>query len=249
MPKINVDKSLILPIGEAAKMLDVSISTLRRLDERGIIGSIRNIINGKRFFFKTDLINLKYDDYKLAREWVRTDYQPNIKKFKEFYYPDESRLNGKVSIEARQLLEGIASDEYIGVIISATMELVGNVFYHNQGQWPDVEGAFYVLDRTSRRIIVADRGVGLLKNLKLVRKNLNTHAEAIKIAFTEQLSSRGTDGHRGYGLKHVRNCIAVLKRLIYQTGNARLEIRSGDSKLYINEISVPIQGCMAIIEF
>ena len=249
MNTANIDKSLILPIGEAAKMLDISISTLRRLDERGTIGSVRNTKNGKRFFFKTDLLNLKYDDYRLAKEWVRADRKPDIKKFKEFYYPDESRLNGKVLIEARQQLEGITSEEYIGVIISATMEFVGNVFYHNQGQWPDVEGSFYALDRANRRIIVADRGVGLLKNLKLVRKDLSTHVEALRVGFTEQLSSRGVDGHRGYGLKHVKNCIGVLKRLIYQTGNARLEIRSGDAKLYINEVSNPIQGCMAIIEF
>src|SRR3989344_5475816 len=122
MNTAHIDKSLILPIGEAAKMLDISISTLRQKKEGRRIGFIKNTKNGKSFFFKTDLLNLKYDDYRLAKEWVRADRKPDIKKFKEFYYPDESRKNGKVLIEARQQLEGITSEEYIGVIISATME-------------------------------------------------------------------------------------------------------------------------------
>lgn len=244
------DKNLLLPMGEAAKLLDISLSTLRRLDKRGIIDSVRNVNWGKRYFFKADLLNLKYDGYKLAKEWVKPGFHPNPKKFKDFYYSSEASLSGQVFITTREMLRGIMSDDHISVIISAVMELVSNAFYHNQGQWPDIEGALYVFDRTGRRIIIADRGVGLLKNLKLVRKSLNSHAEALRLGFTEQISSRGAEGHRGYGLIHVRNCVErELERLVYQTGNARLEVRASDSNIYIDEVSNPIQGCLAIIEF
>jgi len=249
MTKI-ADKNLVLPIGKAAKLLGISISTLRRMDDRGIIDTVRDVERGKRYFFKADLLNIKFNEYKLAREWVQPNNHPDLKKYKNFYYPIEATLTGKVTIEARQMLQGLVSDDYISVVISAAMELVGNAFYHNQGQWPDIEGAFYAIDITGRRIIIADRGVGLLKNLKLVRKSLNSHIDALKVAFTEQISSRGVGGHRGYGLKHARMCVVrELKKLIYQTGNARLEIRAKDNNLYTDVVSNPIQGCFAVIEF
>lgn len=245
------DKKLVLSIGQAAKMLGVSISTLRRMDKNGIIDSLRNVERGKRYFFKADLLNLKSDGYKLAKEWVKSDNKPNITKFKNFYYPTEAALTGQVTIGLREMLNGFMSDDHISVIISATMELTNNAFYHNQGQWPDVEGVFYAFDRIERKIIIADRGVGLLKNLQLVRKDLNNHIDASRIAFTEQISSRGVAGHRGYGLKYVKICVVQeLKRLIFQTGNAHLEIRAKDTKnIYIDQIDHSIQGCLAILEF
>ena len=252
MTKIS-DQNLLVAIGEAAELLGVSVSTLRRMDGEGIIGSVRTTLRGKRYFFKTDLLNLKFDGYMRAKEWVKLGKPPvpSKKKFKDFYFPKEPVLNGKVAIGAHLALEGLFADDYIGVIISATMELVGNAFYHNRGQWPDLEGAFYVLDRTGKRIIVADRGVGLLKNLKLVENGLRTHAEALLIAFTKQISSRLGEGHRGFGLKFTRKCVeeGYLKRIVFQTGDARLEIRAGDKKLYIDTVSSPIQGCLAVIEF
>lgn len=249
MDKIS-NKNLILSIGDAAKLLNISQSTLRRMDERGVIASVRNVKRGKRFFFKTDLLNLRYNDYKRVKQWVKASNPPNLKKIKDFYYPVEASLTGQI-IMAREILTGILSEDNISVIINVAMELAGNVFYHNQGQWPDVEGAFYSLDRTERRVIIADRGVGLLKNLRLVRKDLPNHSAALRLAFTEQISSRGIQGHRGYGLKFLRKCVegGYLKRLIYQTGNARLEIRANDEKLYIDELNNTIQGCLAIIEF
>jgi hypothetical protein len=245
-----INKSLLLSIGDATQLLDVSASTLRRMDDRGIIASVRNVKNGKRYFFKADLLNVKYKSYKLVREWTKPGNRKTAKKIKDFYYPVEASLTGKIIME-RASLEGLISDQGISVIINSAMELAGNVFYHNQGQWPDIEGAFYVLDRIERKMIIADRGVGLLKNLRLVRKNLSGHADALRLAFTEQISSRGLDGHRGYGLKFIRKAVEMgyLKRLIYQTGNARLEIRANDGSLYIDEVDSSVQGCLAILEF
>ena len=249
MSKMSHNK-LLLPIGDAAQLLGVSASTLRRMDDRGVISSVRNVKRGKRYFFKADLLNLRYKSYKLVREWAKPGHLKMVKKFKDFYYPIESSLTGKIIME-RAMLEGLISDDGISVIINTAMELAGNVFYHNQGQWPDIEGAFYVLDRVKRIIIIADRGVGLLKNLRLVRKDLTSHADALKLAFTEQISSRGLDGHRGYGLKFIRKVVVMgyLKRLVYQTGNARLEIRANDKNLYVDEVDSSVQGCLAVLEF
>ncbi|OGN00184.1 MAG: hypothetical protein A3B91_03850 [Candidatus Yanofskybacteria bacterium RIFCSPHIGHO2_02_FULL_41_29] len=249
MSKI-INKNLLLSIGDATQLLDVSASTLRRMDDKGIIASVRNVKNGKRYFFKADLLSLKYKSYKLVREWTKPGHRKIEKKIKDFYYPVEASLTGKIIME-RASLEGLISDEGISVIINSAMELAGNVFYHNQGQWPDIEGAFYVLDRIERKMIIADRGVGLLKNLRLVKKNLASHAEALKLAFTEQISSRGLEGHRGYGLKFIRRAVEMgyLRCLVYQTGNARLEILANDKNLYIDEVDSSVQGCLAIVEF
>lgn len=244
------DKNLLLPIGEAARLIGLSAATLRRMDDRGLIGSVRNVGHGKRYFFKADLLNIKYDGYKLVKKWVKPGRPLALRKLEGFYYSDEGLLNGEVTIGIRERLNGLMSDDYVSVIISAAMELVNNAFYHNQGQWPDIEGVFYFFDRTGQRIIIADRGVGLLQNLKQVRRDIQTHKEVLKIAFTEQISSRPLEGHRGYGLKHARECVVrELRRLVFQTGNARLEVRAKDENLHIDEVSNPIQGCLAIIEF
>ena len=244
------DKNLILSIGEAAKLVGVSAATLRRMDDRGLIDSVRTSTRGKRSFFKADLLNIKHDGYKLAKTWIKPGKRPELKKFEGFYYSDEGLINGEVTVGMRERLSGLMSDDHISVVISATIELVNNAFYHNQGQWPDVEGVFYFFDRSGQRIIIADRGVGLLQNLQTVRPDITTHKEVLKVAFTEQISSRPVEGHRGYGLKHARQCVvSELKRLVFQTGNARLEVRAKDDDLYIDEVSNPIQGCLAIIEF
>src|SRR3989344_2080512 len=97
--------NLLLSIGDAAQMLGVSASTLRRMDDKGIISSIRNVKHGKRYFFKADLLNLKHKGYKLVREWVRPGKLEVVKKFKDFYYPVEANLTGKIIME-RTMLEG-----------------------------------------------------------------------------------------------------------------------------------------------
>ena len=244
------DRNLLLPIGEAASLLGVHAATLRRMENRGLIDSVRNSTRGKRYFFKADLLNIKHDGYKMAKKWVQTGKPPALKKFEGYYYSDESLINGEVTIRIRELLSGLMSDDHISVVISAAIELVNNAFYHNQGQWPDIVGVFYFFDRAGQRLIIAARGVGLLKNLRSVRPDISTHTEVLRVAFTEQISSRPVEGHRGYGLKHARACIvSELKRLVFQTGNARLEVRAKDENLYIDEVSNPIQGCLAIIEF
>lgn len=251
MSRMNpVDKNLLVPIGKAAEIVGVSASTLRRMDDEGLIDSVRNAVRGKRYFFRSDLLNIKHDAYRLAKKWVKPGRVPDLKKFQGFYFADEGSLNGQVMVGIPDRLSGLMSNDYTSVIVSAAMELVNNAFYHNQGQWPDIEGVFYVFDPNGQRIIIADRGVGLLQNLQQVRKSIKTHEDVLKVAFTEQISSRPLEGHRGYGLKHAKECvIRELKRLVFQTGDARLEVRAKDQNLYIGKVSNSIQGCLAIIEF
>lgn len=246
----KTDTGMLVPIREAAQIAGVSMMTLRRMNAAGLLDAVRNVPRGKRFFFKSDLLALRYDAYARVRAWIRPGTVPSPRTSEGFYYADEGTVNGLVTIGIRERLNGLAADDYISIIVSAAMELLNNAFYHNQGQWPDVEGVFYHFDRVERKLIVADRGVGLLENLRRVRGDLRTHADVLRVAFTEQISSRPVEGHRGYGLKHARLCVVrELKRLVYQTGDARLEIRAKDEELHITEGTNPVQGCLAILEF
>jgi hypothetical protein len=95
---------------------------------------------------------------------------------------------------------------------------------------------------------LADRGQGILSTLKHVRPELYSSAEAMKVAFTETISSRQTEA-RGNGLKFVKSVIINNPlSLDFQTGNAFLHIKQNDSKLIIRETDIPIKGCFAKIK-
>src|SRR3989344_3915227 len=110
------DKNLLVPIGEAAELLGVSTTTLRRMDEGGLLDSVRSSGRGKRYFFKADLLNMKYDGYKLAKKWVMPGRLPDLKKYKGFYYADEGLINGEVTVGIRERLNGLMSDDHISVV-------------------------------------------------------------------------------------------------------------------------------------
>jgi hypothetical protein len=102
---------------------------------------------------------------------------------------------------------------------------------------------------TEKKIILADRGLGILFTLKKVRPDLNNHKEALKVAFTETVSGRAPES-RGNGLKFVRNIVMQNPiKLTFQTGDAFLELEQGkqDIEIGISKRSVP--GCLAVIEY
>jgi len=52
----------------------------------------------------------------------------------------------------------------------------------------------------NRKVVLADRGQGVLTTLKRVRRELTNSSEAIRVAFTETISGRYPET-RGNGLK------------------------------------------------
>ena len=132
---------------------------------------------------------------------------------------------------------------------SAIGEIGNNSFDHNIGKWPDVPGIFFGVDIVGKRVVLADRGLGILETLRYVRPDLRTHSEAIKVAFTEVVSGRAPE-KRGNGLKLVRK-IATLgaMSLSFQTGDAILDIKAGTAELLISKSDHPIKGCLAVLEY
>ena len=76
----------------------------------------------------------------------------------------------------------------------------------------------------NRKIVLADRGQGILTTLKRVRPELINSSEAMRLAFTETISGRYPET-RGNGLKFVRSIIGNPFSLTFQTGNARLYLK------------------------
>src|SRR3989344_9478448 len=67
-------QSKLLSIGQAAKLLGVSIDTLRRWDAGGRLRSIRSGPRGHRFYNRSDIEQYLEDIEVIARNWSETPY-------------------------------------------------------------------------------------------------------------------------------------------------------------------------------
>ena len=102
---------------------------------------------------------------------------------------------------------------------------------------------------TEKKIILVDRGLGILFTLKKVKPDLKSHKEALKVAFTEIVSGRAPES-RGNGLKFVRNIVTQNSiKLTFQTGDAFLELQQGKQDFEVEISATSIPGCLAVVEF
>ncbi|MDO8609951.1 MAG: hypothetical protein Q7R95_05345 [bacterium] len=142
-----------------------------------------------------------------------------------------------------------ASIEVISLITAVAGEIGNNSFDHNLGNWSDIPGIFFSYSMRNRKIVLADRGQGILTTLKRVRPKLINSSDAMKMAFTETISGRYPE-IRGNGLKFVRSIIIKEPfSLTFKTGDAQLYLKKDDIELNIQQIGTPIKGCFAIISF
>ena len=145
--------------------------------------------------------------------------------------------------QARLDTFSIKTKEYL---LSAVIGEIGsNTFDHN---WEFAEGqtrGVYFKYDDSNEIILADFGRGLKKSLESV-KICETSLEAIKVAFTEQVSGRAPE-QRGNGLKFVLETIKSKNWYLYfQSGNACCIINQGS--VTFKESDIQFQGCFAVIK-
>jgi len=133
-------------------------------------------------------------------------------------------------------------------LISAIVGEIGNnSFDHNLGNWPNIMGIFFAYKITDFeiKIILADRGQGILKTLKRVKPELKNDSEALQTAFFEKISGR-TSENRGNGLKFVRESIKNIRaNLNFISGNAQAEL---NHQIKIKQIDQDIKGCLAILK-
>lgn len=242
----NFRKKLI-SIRGAAQYLGVSEATLRRWDREGSFKASFVTPGGQRRYSLADLEKKTKSIFRLAKEWVETQ-QPFIPE-SDFYCATSDRFKTRHERMSHEIDAHPSWQKFGSLISSAAGEIGNNSFDHNLGNWPDVAGAFFVYDLGKRMIVLADRGVGVLATLRLIRPKLKTDAEALKVAFTEIITSRARE-HRGNGLKYVKEALSRAgAELTFQSGDAVLEIRKDKSGFNIKKADPPIRGSLSLIKF
>lgn len=241
-----MDKDL-LPIGEAAELLDVSVSTLRRWDENGLFSSVRNTPTGNRYYSKKAIEIYLNNLLQLATDWISSGKEiPN-----HFYCSNSAVFQARLTKFQDQL--GASQDQELQkifpLVVAVTGEIGNNSFDHNLGSWPDIAGIFFGYDINKRQVVLADRGQGILTTLKRARPSLVDDKEALRVAFTEVISGRAPE-ERGNGLKFVKQVVTQsLIGLFFQSGSAELKLQRDSSELRIKDSAKYYRGCIAIINF
>lgn len=235
----------LLTIREAAEFLGVSIDTLRRWDKSGKLVAFRKEGGTHRYYKKQDLEMFSNDLLKLAHAWAVSG--GNIPS--EFYCSNSAVFQARLFRMQDEIAASKKAEDILPLIVAIAGEIGNNSYDHNLGNWPDVPGVFFGYDINKGVIVLADRGLGLLGTLKRVRPLLASHAEALRVAFTEVVSGRAPES-RGNGLKFVRRVISENPiDLFFQSGDAEVELKRNSSDFVVRKSEKDIQGCLAVIEF
>jgi len=240
----NQDKNLIT-IGEAAELLGVTVTTLRRWDESSRLLSVRKKTGGHRYYRKEDIDVFLNDLLKLAKDWII--FQKEIPD--QFYCQNSGIFQARITKMETLMIQNKDANKLFSLLTSIAGEIGNNSYDHNLGQWPDIPGIFFGYDLSKKQIVLADRGVGILETLKRVKPELKNHKEALVTAFTEVISGREPEA-RGNGLKYVKNVISKNPiNLVFQTGDAKLILNGNSADLNIENATENVRGCIALISF
>jgi len=239
-------KNKLISIGKTAKLLGISIDTLRRWDAAGRLKSTRSGVKGHRYYLKEDIEEFLQDTTALARNWVGVS--DGVEPQTEVYCKTRDIFQARLeNFESK--LSRIAPLTTVSLVTAVAGEIGNNSFDHNLGNWPDIPGIFFSYSMRNRKVVLADRGQGILATLRRVRPNLANSKEALKVAFTETLSGRYAEA-RGNGLKFVRSVIIDNPfTLDFQTGNAHLSLKENDRNVVVEKLDTEIRGCFAILGF
>ena len=212
-------------ISEAARILGVSVPTLRNWEKSGKLLAERSAGN-QRYYHLAELKKFAVNIEALGLVWATSSIPPELPS--EYYCERPDRFTSRVAKMGVEL-QGVQhfSLELASLLTLIAGEIGDNSFAHNIGNWPDIQGVFYAYDLKKRIIVLADRGRGVKTTLRQVRPSLATDMEALDVAFTEVVSGRSPE-KRGNGLKVVRN--------IVQSREIGLLFRSG-----IGIINVPVE--------
>jgi len=235
----------LLTITEAAEILGVSVDTLRRWDKSGKLVAIRKEGGTHRYYRQSDLEIFASDLVKLAHDWINDGMELPV----TFYCSNSSIFQARLAKMQDALMRSGTFDFILPLIVAVAGEIGNNSFDHNLGRWPDIPGIFFGYDIGKRRVVLADRGLGVLATLKRVRPELKNHLEALRVAFTEIVSGRAPEA-RGNGLKFVRQVVAENPiSLFFRSGDAELRLKKDNDQLFITRSHINTHGCFAVIEF
>ncbi len=235
----------LLTIREAAEFLGVSIDTLRRWDKNGKLVAIKKEGGTHRYYSKKDLEVFSSDLLKLVNDWAVFGGEIS----QDFYCSNSAVFQARLLKMQDSLISSGKANKIFSLIVATAGEIGNNSYDHNLGNWPDAPGIFFGYDIHKGIIVLADRGLGILKTLSRVKPELNNHQDALRTAFTEMISGRSPE-ERGNGLKFVREVIAKNPiDLLFRSGDAELTLSGNSADLNIAKSKMAIQGCLAIIKF
>ncbi len=235
----------LLTIREAAEFLGVSIDTLRRWDKSGKLVALKKEGGTHRYYSRKDLEVFSSDLLKLANDWALSGGEIS----QDFYCSNSAIFQARLIKMQDMLMNSEKTNKIFSLIVAVAGEIGNNSYDHNLGNWPDVPGIFFGYDIHKGTIVLADRGLGVLKTLSRVKPELNNHQDALRVAFTEMISGRAPE-KRGNGLKFVREVIAKNPiDLFFQSGDAELNLKGNSPDLIVEKSKKNIQGCLAVIRF
>lgn len=237
-----------LTIGETAKILNVSLDTLRRWDKNKILVAARAADGGDRYYSKETIESyLKNNLFEFGFRWASAEIGEEPPD--TFYCQNSSIFQARLAIMEAELGRIESLKKNYSLLVAVTGEIGNNAFDHNIGNWPDVPGLFFGYNLKSREIFLADRGQGILKTLKRVKPELANDQSALTTAFTEILSGRSPES-RGNGLKYVARIIKMIPiKLLFQSGRAVINIDLINSEIQPKIAVKKIPGCLALIKF
>lgn len=233
-------------IGEAAKILGVTVQTLRNWEKSGRLRPERSA-GGQRYYDLQELQRFALNLKELGWAWATSAQAPLLPD--EYYCERHDRFTSRLS-KMGALFMGSGMPEDIASLLTLVAGEIGdNSFAHNIGNWPDTPGIFYAFDIGKRIIVLADRGRGVKATLLPVRPEIATDQEALRVAFTEIISGRSPE-KRGNGLKVVR-IVAESQAigLLFHSGVGILQIPKDPGPMRIATADSNVRGTYAIIIF
>lgn len=235
----------LLTIAEAAKILGVSLDTLRRWDKSGKLVAIRKDGGTHRYYREKDLEIFSSDLMGLASAWIEKGAEFPA----GFYCATSSVFNARLSRMEHELIKKPGFEKLYSLIVLVAGEIGDNSFAHNLGKWPDAPGIFFGYNLDKKEIVLADRGLGILETLRHVRPELSDHVSAVRVAFTEFVSGRAPE-KRGNGLKLVREVVLTNPiDLFYTSGDAEVRIKGSNKEFKVTRGQNLVRGCLAKINF
>jgi hypothetical protein len=234
-------------IGKAAKMLGVTVQTLRNWDKSGKLPASKSR-RGQRYYQRDDLQRFRLDLKALAWVWASSAQPPLISD--DYYSERQDRFTSRL-VKMSTVLLGAnpAATDLVSLLTLVAGEIGDNSFAHNVGNWPDVPGVFFAYDVHKRLIVLADRGRGVRATLQRIRPELVDDIAALQVAFTEIISGRDPE-RRGNGLKVVRRVVESNPiKLVFRSGLAIVEFTNNADAMRVSMAEQNVRGTYAVISF
>ena len=233
-------------IGDAARILGVTVQTLRNWEKSGKLHAERSL-GQQRYYTLQDLQNFKVDLAMLGFAWAASAQPPDLPD--DYYCERSDRFTSRVAKMGIVLQQAGVSEDIASLLTLMAGEIGDNSFAHNGGNWPDVRGVFYAYDIKKRVIVLADRGRGVRATLQHVRPNLSNDVDALRVAFTEIVSGRDPE-KRGNGLKVVRaTAESQAFTLKFRSGVGVVQISKKVNPMHIDMAKENIRGTYAVIMY